>query len=252
DQYNQAIALFGNNANSEMASFLLGEIERQDLDFSTKRRIVDALGNSGSGQEALYHHIKKGKMPEDLLLASAVKLLNCWNSAIRSEAPAILASIPEANLGKEPDIFTISRKTGNETLGKEVFVANCSNCHQIDNQGIRFGPDLSEIGDKLSKRGLYQAILYPSAGISFGFEGVNITLNSGDVYQGYIESRTDDGLQLRIQSGQSVAINNTDIKDILEIEQSLMTEGLFRTFSEQDLIDLVSYLETLTKDQVTL
>jgi putative heme-binding domain-containing protein len=230
-----------------MATFLSGELNRSDLDFAVKRRIVDALGNSGSGQTVLYQMIKAEKLHPDLILPAAVKLLNCWNSAIRNEAPAILASIPGANLGQEPDIFTLARKTGNTKKGKSVFQANCANCHQIGGLGIRFGPDLTEIGDKFSTRGLYQAILYPSAGVSFGYEGVNLTLHNGTVYQGYIESKTDEGIQLRTQSGQTIEIRNVDIKEREDLQQSLMTEGLYRTFSQEDLVDLVTYLISLKK-----
>ena len=245
--YEKCIALFANNANYEMATFLASELSRRDLDYSVKRRIVDALGNSGSGQEVLYQLIKAEKIQEDLKLPVAVKLLNSWNSKIRNEAPSMLASIPGANLGQEPDIFTISRKTGDAKKGKSVFQSSCANCHQVDGIGIRFGPDLTEIGDKLSARGLYQAILYPSAGVSFGYEGVNLTLHNGQVYQGYFESKTDDEVLLRTQSGESVSIRNVDIKSREDLRQSLMTEGLHRTFSQQDLIDLVTYLQTLSK-----
>jgi putative heme-binding domain-containing protein len=245
--YSKCIDLFGNNANNEMATFLSGELSRSDLDFSVKRRIVDALGNSGSGQTVLYQMIKAEKLQQDLKLPAAVKLLNCWNSAIRNEAPAILASIPGANLGQEPDIFTLARKTGDARKGKTVFQSHCTNCHQIGGTGIRFGPDLTEIGDKFSTRGLYQAILYPSAGVSFGYEGVNLTLHNGTVYQGYVESKTDEGIQLRTQSGQSISIRNVDIKERQDLQQSLMTEGLYRTFSQEDLVDLVTYLMSLKK-----
>lgn len=248
--YEQCVALFGHNASYEMATFLTGELSRSDLDYSVKRRIVDALGNSGNGQQLLYELIKTEKIQDDLKLPAAVKLLNCWNSEIRNEAPAILASIPGANLGEEPDIFTLSRKIGDTGKGKNVFQSHCSNCHQIDGLGIRFGPDLSEIGDKLSPRGLYQAILYPSAGVSFGYEGVRLTLHNGEVYQGYIESKTDEGLQLRIQSGTTVSIRNIDIKTREDLQISLMTEGLYRILSEQELVDLVAFLQTLTREPV--
>lgn len=248
-EYERIITLFGNNANFQIATFLSNELMRSDLEFPVKRRIVDALGNSGSGQNLLYEMIKKKQLDDDLKLPAAVKLLNCWNSKIRNEAPAILASIPGANLGQEPDIFSISRKTGDASLGKKVFNTHCSICHQINGFGIRFGPDLTEIGDKLSARGLYQAIIYPSAGVSYGYEGVNLTLHDGTIYQGYIESKTDDAIQLRIQSGQSIDIRNVDIKSREDLQQSLMTEGIHRTFSQEELVDLVSYLQTQKKSE---
>ncbi|MCB0685344.1 MAG: c-type cytochrome [Saprospiraceae bacterium] len=249
DQYEKVITLFGNNANYEMANFLSRELSREDLDFTVKRRMVESLGNSGSGQKVLYEMINEGRLQEDLRLPAAVKLLNCWNSEIRNEAPGILASIPGSNFGKEPDLFSISRKSGDPEIGKKVFQAHCATCHQINGIGVRFGPDLSEIGDKMSSRGLYQAIIYPSAGVSYGYEGVNLTLHDGTIYQGYVESKTDEGIQLRTQSGQTIDIRNIDIKQREDLQKSLMTEGLFQTFSEEELIALVSYLETLKKSE---
>lgn len=246
--YEEIVTLFANNADYKMAGFLAAELQRNDLEFSVKRRIVDALGNSGAGQQVLYETIMAGKLQDDLKLPAAVKLLNCWNAKIRNEAPKILATIPGADLGKEPDIFSISRKTGSVSNGKIIFQNYCSVCHQVNGAGIRFGPDLSEIGDKLSNRGLYQAIIYPSAGVSFGYEGVQITQNDGTIYQGYIESRNNEDIQLRIQSGQTVKIPISEIREKADMQQSLMTEGLFRALSESELVDLVTYLQTLKKE----
>ena len=56
---------------------------------------------------------------------------------------------------------------GDPENGKKVFSnSTCSQCHVVNSEGVNYGPNLSKIGDKLSKRGLYLAILDPSAGIS--------------------------------------------------------------------------------------
>jgi len=50
-------------------------------------------------------------------------------------------------------------------------------------------PDLSEIGTKLGKDALLEAILEPSAGISFGFEAFDFALKDGDDAYGLIAAR---------------------------------------------------------------
>ena len=56
---------------------------------------------------------------------------------------------------------------GDPENGKKVFSnSTCAQCHVVNSEGVNYGPNLSKIGDKLSKRGLYLAILDPSAGIS--------------------------------------------------------------------------------------
>ena len=72
--------------------------------------------------------------------------------------------------------------------------------------GINFGPGLSEIGDKLDKKALYQAILEPSAGISMGFEGWEVTLKDKSKFVGIIEE-TDENLTVTMIGGAKRTIN---------------------------------------------
>ncbi len=252
DKYEQVISWLGPMAgNQSLGVFLLEELQRSVLDFGTKSRIIDALGNSGGGQQLLFDALNESRLPENLRISAAVKLLGSWNSKIRNEAPKILAAIPGSNLGQEPDIFSISRKTGNAAEGKGVFDQYCAMCHQVNGVGIEFGPDLTLIGDKLSRRGLYQAILYPSASINFGYEGFSITTNDEKSYQGYIVSETDQSIRIRVLSGESITIDKDQIKTRTALQHSLMTDGIYRAFeSDKDLIDLVTFLETLGKSNL--
>ena len=54
----------------------------------------------------------------------------------------------------------------------EVFntVGTCSKCHKVSGAGKEVGPDLSEIGDKLSREDIYVAILNPNAAVSHNYE----------------------------------------------------------------------------------
>ena len=73
--------------------------------------------------------------------------------------------------------------TGNALHGAAVFRQEnvaCIKCHQVNGEGTEVGPNLSEIGTKLGKDALYESILDPSAGISFGFEPWQLTLKNGE------------------------------------------------------------------------
>ena len=130
-----------------------------------------------------------------------------------------------------------------------MFSTNCSNCHQVNGEGIQFGPNLSEIGDKLSKEGLYAAILQPSAGINFGYEGYTFTMKDGNIVNGYIESETADEISIRIMGGLTQSYSPSDIISRKEMTQSLMTPNLHLLMGEQKLIDLVEYLQSLKKQE---
>ena len=123
----------------------------------------------------------------------------------------------------------------------------CISCHQVNGEGIDFGPKLSEIGTKLGKDALYDAILEPSAGISFGYEGWAFTLKNGDEFLGLLMSETEDELAVKIQGG---LVNKYQKREVAQREvqkQSIMPEGLATNLTAQELVDLVEYLASLKK-----
>ena len=84
--------------------------------------------------------------------------MRAWASAIRR--------------GLLPPIEELVKRTGDAIEGRILFntTATCVKCHKVDGIGKDVGPDLTEIGSKLSRHALYESILYPSAGISHNYE----------------------------------------------------------------------------------
>jgi putative heme-binding domain-containing protein len=143
----------------------------------------------------------------------------------------------------------LTDKSGNATRGKEIFQNLCSNCHQVEGQGVNFGPDLSEIGGKLSKEAMYTSILYPDEGISFGYEAYRIKLKDGTSAFGRIVSETEDKIDLQYINTQQ-SVNKADVVSKIKLENSLMPANLQSSMSEQEIIDLVEYLQKLKKEKL--
>jgi putative heme-binding domain-containing protein len=123
--------------------------------------------------------------------------------------------------------------------------AGCVACHQVKGQFINFGPDLSQIGNKLSQEGLFTAILYPSAAVEHSFGGLSITTKEGQTAMGYIISETVEELTLRINGGASMAVKKVNLIKKDELKDSLMPPGLAAAIGPQGLADLVAWLMTL-------
>jgi putative heme-binding domain-containing protein len=118
----------------------------------------------------------------------------------------------------------------------------------VNGKGTNFGPDLSEIGAKLSPEGLYTAILYPDQGISFGYEGVLFKLNDGTSAVGRIVSETGDKIDLQyMNTSQSLSPGN--VASRTKLPNSLMPADLQKLMTEAELVDLVEYLKDLDKAQ---
>jgi putative membrane-bound dehydrogenase-like protein len=217
-----------------------------------RRAALNALNSTWDGQIYLMQLVEKAQVPTEFETPAVVGLSGAWNTELRQKARAILAKSQTGQERPIPAIAVLEGKSGSMASGKKVYQTYCAICHQIGYQGVKFGPALTEIGSKMGADGLYQAILYPSTGISFGYEGFNVHLKDGNLLQGIIESRTAGSLTLRLMGGVTKEIAMSDVKKLEEIPQSLMTEGLYRSFSEQQLVDLVTYLSSLKSPEEKL
>ena len=131
--------------------------------------------------------------------------------------------------------------------GAEIFrtKGTCANCHVVGGEGKSVGPDLSEIGAKLSREALFQSILYPSAAISHNYDAYVAVTDSGDVATGLLVNKTPD--EVTIKSADSIlhTFATSELTTLEKQSTSLMPADLASALSRKELVDLVAYLVTL-------
>ncbi len=232
------------NAIALMEDLILDTTKSKEL----RQLAVRTFAGPWEAEDQLLALAASKKIPADLHLAAAGVFQTAWRSNMR-EAGVKHLQLPNSKAGAAlPSISVLVDKTGDAAKGKEVFKNLCSNCHQINGEGVNFGPALSEIGDKLSKEALYASILYPSQGISFGYEAYRLKLKNGSEAFGRIVSETTDKVDLQFMM-QNQSIVKADILSRTQLPTSLMTENLQSLMTEQELVDLVAYLSDLRKVQ---
>ncbi len=144
--------------------------------------------------------------------------------------------------GALPPIHELVARTGDAVRGELVFGALCSTCHQVAGKGIAFGPELTAIGSKLGKDGLYLAILYPDAGIEFNFETTLLGLRDGNSAIGIVQSDTEQEVAIKTIGGTVSSYRTADIVRREKQKTSSMPTGLQGSLRQQDLVDLVEFL----------
>jgi putative heme-binding domain-containing protein len=149
-----------------------------------------------------------------------------------------------------PPISELIKMNGDAAKGATIYrreTVGCIKCHQVRGEGTDVGPNLSEIGTKLGKDALYEAILEPSAGISFGYEAWQVSLKNGDEVVGLISNETPEELALKGTTGIVTRYKKSDIASRTQQKLSLMPTNLQQTMTAQELVDLVEYLGSLKK-----
>ena len=137
---------------------------------------------------------------------------------------------------------------GDAARGKAVFAsekAKCSTCHRVADQGLRVGPDLTTIGLNRSADDLLESILFPSASMVRDYDPYKIMTVDGRVLSGIIVGETQSAIELQQASGEKLSLPRDDIEQIAPSEVSIMPAGLEEALSETDLLDVVTYLQSL-------
>ena len=141
---------------------------------------------------------------------------------------------------------------GDAGNGRIVFFSTgtCHKCHVVDGMGREIGPNLTEIGSKLSREAMFESVLYPSAGISHNYEMWTVVLGSGTTVNGLLVSSTDAEVSLRGDDALVRRFPRTDIEELVKQKISLMPADLQKTMTSQELADVVEYMQGLKKKQV--
>ena len=150
------------------------------------------------------------------------------------------AAILESRLSRLP--------IGSAIDGQKLFQSQrtaCFSCHEIGYVGGKLGPDLSRIGSIRTRRDLLEAILYPSASFVRSYEPVDVELKSGEQLSGILIQNSDETLTLRVGLGNERQILRGDVTRLNQGVISLMPQGLTDHLTDQELADLLSFLQAL-------
>ncbi|MEY3176670.1 MAG: hypothetical protein RLZZ436_4584 [Planctomycetota bacterium] len=132
--------------------------------------------------------------------------------------------------------------------GREVFhQAQCSACHRYGDRGGAIGPDLTAVSTRFKRQDLLESATEPSKVLSEQYMNTAITTTAGQVVIGRIVEETTETVVLRPNplAPETVTVRKSDIESREFSKTSPMPAGLLNTFSQEEILDLLAYLEAL-------
>lgn len=135
---------------------------------------------------------------------------------------------------------------GDPIAGAAIFrgKGGCMNCHMVDGQGGRQGPDLTTVGARRSLRHLRSSILEPDQWVSPGDWKIRAKTKSGMPVEGFRLNEDTHSLQLLDSSDRLISLVKRDLENYRIIKTSTMPPYAGQ-LSQSELDDLVAYLYTL-------
>lgn len=246
----KAAEALGNTGQKESVKLLLPLVADTQSDGSLRRQAVRSLARTADGAKEILALARADKLGDDVKFAASSELNAARWPEVKAEAAKILPLPPSQNSTPLPSVTELVKMKGDAANGAKVYARpspGCINCHVAKGQGTELGPNLTEIGSKLGKDALFESILDPSAGISFGSEAWDVTLKNGDEAYGLIASETVDELSLKAVGGIVTKLKKADIVSRQQSKLSIMPTGLQQGMTTQEFVDLVEFLSSLRK-----
>jgi len=137
----------------------------------------------------------------------------------------------------------LSKGPGDAARGRPYFEKTCANCHKLHGSGAAVGPDLTG-AERKNRQLLVQNIVDPSAVIRQEFLSHVAATKDGQILTGLLAESTADTITLVDSKNQRTVLKRSDLEELKESPVSLMPEKLLDDLTDQQIRDLVAYLQT--------
>lgn len=237
----------GRSRNAAFHRELLQLIDDDETNADVRRAAVRAGMKVSRTAQKIMERLNDGQLDDSLQQTVAAAMHSSSDAKLR-ELGREMFPLPEGKAGEKlPSLQELMEWQGDPKNGRLVFntAGTCHKCHVVNKIGRQLGPDLSEVGRKLSRQALLESVLFPSAGISHNYDAWTLLLTNGTTMTGLIASETDDELVLIDNEAIRHTVATGDIEEKIRQSVSLMPADLQKIMTPQELVDVVSYLETL-------
>jgi putative heme-binding domain-containing protein len=185
----------------------------------------------------------------------AVLLAGFWPESLGQARAALQAppsATPEAHRAALRKAVMESPDSGSAEEGRKLFfnpqLLSCLDCHRVNGQGSRSGPDLSSVGARASLEYLVDSVLYPSREIVPGYQRVRVTTTDGRTVSGVLKGQTEQYVEVKA-GGRLVRVEKTEIQSLRLDPVSDMPDGVVDHLTAVQFADLIAYLRSLKGPQ---
>ena len=137
---------------------------------------------------------------------------------------------------------------GDAGTGREIFAANCAQCHRVNGDGGTLGPDLSNIAAVRSREALIGSIRDPSETMEAGYRTVTLVAADGERIEGVVKGEDAFSIQVVDADARLQGYLKANLRSFVHEDESLMPRFGRLRLNERELDDLLAFLGTLRED----
>ena len=214
-----------------------------------KAAAIDTLVARANSSHALLDAVSDGRVDKSVITAFHARQIRSFgNETLNQKLTKVWGAVRESSADRRAMMQKIASLVANADqapdikAGHALFRKHCASCHVMFGEGGNIGPDLTGSNRK-NLQYLLENIIDPSASVATGFRSSVVQLEDGRTLNGVVVEENDTSLTLQTAK-ERVRIAKADLEERKQTQQSLMPDGLFKDLGDQQIIDLISFLQS--------
>jgi putative heme-binding domain-containing protein len=165
------------------------------------------------------------------------KLLNQLGT-VRDVAPDKAAQIAKYKALLTPDALRIA----DLEKGRAVFQHTCASCHTLFDEGGKLAPELTG-AQRSNLDYILENVVDPSAVVPDRYKAAYFETSDDRLISGIVQQENESTVTIQTQAGP-ITLPRADVVKQTQSNVSLMPEGLLASLSEDEIVNLVAYLQS--------
>lgn len=214
-----------------------------------RRDVLATLSSRAPFARALVEAIASGAVPRgDIGAFLARKLEQLGDAELTQRLGEVWGVVRSSGADRRTRIEALKSKLGAElhtadlARGREVFARTCQQCHTLFGVGGAVGPDLTG-ANRADLEYLLSNVLDPNAVIGAEYRATLVWTHEGRLVSG-VERGSNDSTVVLVTENETVHVARSEIEQMRVSDLSTMPEGLLDTLNENEIRDLVAYLQS--------
>jgi putative heme-binding domain-containing protein len=242
-----ALAALGYFSDDLIAEEILRKFAR--LSAESRARAIELLSSRGSWALKLAESIDRKGIPAEAVSREQVQRLRQYDlpplvKLIEKNWGVVRPATAFETRGRIDAVLqSLAKGAGDAARGRQYFAKTCANCHKLHGSGAAVGPDLTG-AERRNRQVLVQNIVDPSAVIRQEFMAHVALTKDGQVLTGLLAESTADTITLVDAKNQRTVLKRSDLEELKESPISLMPEKLLDDLTDQQIRDLLAYVQT--------
>ncbi|MGL4422776.1 MAG: c-type cytochrome, partial [Gemmataceae bacterium] len=198
--------------------------------------------------EQLLQAVENGTIPKsDITAFSARQIVTLNNKAITAQLGKVWGTVKSSNSNRAEQTARIKKlltpdyvASANLEKGKILYGKQCATCHKLFGEGGEVGPELTG-SQRKNLDYVLENVLDPNAVVPFDYKMTAFALADGRTITGLVKKETPQAITVRTVN-ELLIIPVADIESRKPTNHSVMPEGLFDQFKNDEIRDLIGYL----------